>query len=63
MSPLTRMFLDLEIKSERKGELKGIKETIRKTAQKMLQKNMEIQDIQEITGLTKEEIEKLEKCM
>ena len=71
MSPLTRMFLELEIKSERKGErkgekkgeLKGIKETIRKTAQKMLEKNMKIQDIEEITGLTKEEIEKLEKCM
>lgn len=59
MSPLTRMFLDLEIKSERKGESKGIK----RTAQKMLEKNMKIQDIEEITGLTKEEIEKLEKCM
>lgn len=71
MSPLTKMFLDLEIKSERKGEergekkgeLKGIKETIRKTAQKMLEKNIKIQDIEEITGLTREEIEKLEECM
>lgn len=59
MSPLTKMFFDLE----RKSELKGIKETIRKTAQKMLEKNIKIQDIEEITGLTKEEIEKLEKCM
>lgn len=30
MSPLTKMFLDLEIKSEKKGESKGIKKQHRK---------------------------------
>ncbi len=59
MSPLTKMFFDLEIKSEKKGERHGL----RKTAQKMLEKKIKIQDIEEITGLTREEIEKLEKCM
>ncbi len=29
----------------------------------MLEKNIKIQDIEEITGLTREEIEKLEECM
>lgn len=55
MSPLTKMLFDLEIKGERKG--------IIKTAQKMLQKKMKMQDIEEITGLSKEEIKKLEKCV
>lgn len=59
MSPLTKMLFDLELK----GEKRGITETIRRTVQKMLQKNMQIQDIEEITGLTKEEIKKIEKCL
>lgn len=67
MSPLTKMLFDLELKGEkrgeRRGEKRGITETIKKTAQKMLQKNMQIQDIEEITGLTKEEIRKIEKCL
>ena len=78
MSPLTKMLLDLEIEGEntekvgrekgkkegkREGKKEGITETIIKTAQKMLQKKMQIQDIEEITGLSKEEIEKLEKCV
>ena len=78
MSPLTKMLLDLEIEGEkrekvgrekgkkegkREGKKEGNTETIIKTAQKMLQKKMQIQDIEEITGLSKEEIEKLEKCV
>lgn len=74
MSPLTKMLLDLEIEGEKRekrgqekgkkeGKREGITETIIKTAQKMLQKKMQIQDIEEITGLSKEEIEKLEKCV
>lgn len=37
----------------------GIKEGIKETAKKMLAKNIDIKDIMEITGLTKEEIENL----
>lgn len=66
MSPLTKMLLDLEIEGEKrekrgkeKGKKEGIAETIMKTAKKMLEKKMEIRDIEEITGLSKEEIEKL----
>lgn len=44
-----------------KGIKEGIKEGILSTAKKMLKRNMEINEIQEITGLSKEEIEKLAK--
>lgn len=67
MSPVTKMLFDLELKSEKRGEIRGerrgITKTIKRTAEKMLQKNMKIQDIEEITGLTKEEIRKIEKCI
>jgi len=66
MSPATKMLLDLELKGEERGEkrgiAKGIMQNIKETAQKMLKKNMELRDIQEITGLSKEEIEKLQEC-
>ena len=42
-----------------RGERKGIKETTKKYVKKMIEKNMPIEMIIEITGLTKEQIEKL----
>ena len=41
------------------GIKKGIKKAKKDTAKKMLQKNIPINDIIDITGLTKEEIENL----
>ena len=55
MSPFTKTLLDLKFKSEKQGSLKSLLSV----AKKMLDKNMEIKEIEEITGLTKEEIEKL----
>lgn len=40
---------------------KGVKQGIIETAKKLIQRNMEIKEIQDITGLSKEEIEKLVK--
>ena len=62
MSPVTKMLLDLELKGEERGIAKGIMQNINKTAQKMLRKNMNLKDIEEITGLSKEEIKKLQEC-
>lgn len=45
---------------DRKYE-EGMNQGILSTAKKMLKRNMEINEIQEITGLSKEEIEKLAK--
>ena len=59
MSPATKMLFDLQLE----GEKRGIMKTIKETAQKMLKKNMDLKDIEEITGLTKEEIEKLQECV
>ena len=41
------------------GKLEGIKEKAREDAKKMLKKKYPIDEIVEITGLTKSEIEKL----
>ncbi|MBR3230100.1 MAG: hypothetical protein IKF91_04665, partial [Bacilli bacterium] len=43
------------------GKSSGIQETKIETARKMLEKNMKIEDIIDITGLTKEEIQKIEE--
>ena len=43
----------------REGKREGRKQEKKKTAKKMLAKNMNINDIVEITGLTEEEIKKL----
>ena len=43
----------------KEGRKEGRQEGILTTAKKMIKKNMQIKDIQEITGLSKEEIEKL----
>jgi len=59
MSPATKMLLDLELK----GREKGIVEGIMQTAKKMIERNMKLKEIQEITGLSKEEIEKLQECV
>ena len=67
MSPFTKMCLDMEIKGmeegeikgERKGIKKGIKKGVLRIAKKMIEKNMEIQEIQELTGLSKQELDKL----
>ena len=57
MSPFTKCLLDLEIQYKEEGLREG-KISI---ANKMLQRKMKISDIEEITGLKKEQIEKLEK--
>ena len=44
---------------EEKGKQKGEQKAKREISKKMKQKNMSIEEICEITGLTKEEIEKL----
>ncbi len=59
MSPFTKTLLDLEHKAWKKGKEAGITQEILRMAQKMLKRNMDINEIQEITGLSKEEIEKL----
>ena len=77
MSPFTKTLLDLKMKYEteglekgmKKGMKKGIKEGIKEgkkegifqTAKKMLEKNMNLNEIKEITGLSNEEIQKLVK--
>ena len=43
----------------KEGKREGIKEGIRETAKKMLNKKMQIEDISEVTGLSKSEIKKL----
>ena len=47
-------------KAEKKAEEKAKKVKI-ETAKKMLEKNMKIEDIIDITGLSKEEIQKIEE--
>ena len=50
--------------AEKRGLEKGLKqglERLRETAKKMLEKGFSITDISDITGLTKEEIERLKK--
>lgn len=67
MSPFTKTLLDLERKAWKKGMKegrekgieKGIMQSVSKITQKMLKRKMDINEIQEITGLSKEEIEKL----
>jgi predicted transposase/invertase (TIGR01784 family) len=51
-------LVDQEVKGEER-ERKGKKETQTKIAKKMKNKNMPIEEIVELTGLTKEEVEKL----
>lgn len=59
---LTEVFLyNLEIKYKKEGLEKGLKKGLISTAKKMLQRKMKISEIEEITGLSKEEIEKLAK--
>ena len=57
MSPFTKCLLDLEIKYKNEG----IRSNLISTTKKMLQRKMKISEIEEITGLSKEEIEKLAK--
>ena len=47
------------VKGKAEGKAEGIKETQLSTARKMLKLGMPIEEISEITGLTKEEISKL----
>lgn len=65
MSPLTKLLLELEEKAISKGKKEGLIEgalqEILKVAKNMLDRNMEIEEIQEITGLSKEEIKNLAK--
>ena len=42
------------------GKNSGIQKTKIETARKMLEKNMKLEDIIDITGLSKEEIQKIE---
>ena len=48
-------------KFEERGEARGRKQNQIEIAKKLLQRNMSIADIIEITGLTKEEINKLKQ--
>ena len=50
-----------EVRRIRKAEEKGVKEGILRTTKKMLEKNMKLEDIQEITGLSQKELENLVK--
>ncbi len=59
MSPFTKTLLDIEHKAWKKGKKAGITQEILRMSQKMLKRNMDINEIQEITGLSKEEIQKL----
>lgn len=63
MSPLTKLLFELEEKGKREGKKEGLIEGalqgILKVAKNMLDRNMEIEEIQEITGLSKEEIKSL----
>lgn len=43
------------------GIERGVKENKKQMTKRMLRKNMKIEDIMDITGLTKEEIEKISK--
>lgn len=47
--------------AEEKGEHKGSKEKAKQIAKNMLNKNMKISEIIELTGLTEEEINKINK--
>ena len=51
--------LDKE-KAIKKGIEKGSKETKIETARKMIQKNIKIEDIIDITGISKDELQKIE---
>ncbi len=61
MSPFTKCLLDLEIQYKEEGIKEGKLESLISIANKMLQRKMKISDIEEITGLKKEQIEKLAK--
>lgn len=59
MSPLTKLLFELEEKWKREGKREGALQEILKVAKNMLDRNMKIEEIQEITGLSKEEIKSL----
>ena len=63
MSPLTKLLFELEEKGKREGKKEGLIEGtlqgILKVAKNMLDRNMKIEEIQERTGLSKEEIKSL----
>ena len=68
MSPLTKMLLDWEKEKEeakavskKEGKVNGRIEAMLETAQKLLERKMNIKDIQEITGISKEELENMQK--
>jgi predicted transposase/invertase (TIGR01784 family) len=61
ISNLEKAFEDFEFKAELKGEIKGKLEEKSEVAVRLLGKGMEISFITEVTGLPKEEIEKLQK--
>ena len=48
------------MKDQKNGEQKGAKEKQIEIAKKMLEENMSIETIAKITGLTEEEIKKIE---
>ena len=49
----------LKVYAKKQGKAEGIKQEKIETAKKMKEKKMDVKEIIEITGLTKEEIEKL----
>lgn len=76
MSPFTKMMFDFQREKEKaiaegraegrakgikEGEAKGIVQAMIETAKKMLQKDMKMQDIQDITGLSKKELKEIKE--
>ena len=57
MSPCAKLTLDLQYEAK----MEGIKTGIINTAKKMLEKNMNVKDIEEVTGLSQKEIKNLLK--
>ena len=61
MSPCAKLTLDLQYEAKMEGIKTGIKTGIINTAKKMLEKNMNVKDIEEVTGLSQKEIKSLLK--
>ncbi len=49
-------------RQRREGRREGRLETLKKFVSNMLKRNMSIDEIQELTGISKEELEQIQKC-
>ena len=59
LKDINSALYNAEKRGEEKGLEKGIKEGIKQTAKAMKEKGIDINTISDVTGLSKEEIEKL----